>query len=189
MIEICFHGRGGQGAVGASKILAFALFEEGRQVQAFPAFGAERRGAPVKAFLRVSDREIRLRSMIYRPDIAIILDATLLRDVGAGQEGKEGGWVVVNTPDSPETLCWLGQYRLATVDADSIAERLELGSKVMPHINTTMLGALARATGLIAMETLARCISKNIPSRADDNIKGALEAFETLRTYSSVNEC
>jgi len=184
VIEICFHGRGGQGAVGASKILASALFNEGKQVLAFPAFGAERRGAPVKAFLRVSDREIRRRSMIYRPDVAIILDATLLQDVEAGREVKEGGWVVVNTPDPPESLRWLGKYRLATVDADSIAERLGLGSRAMPHVNTAMLGASARATGLISMEPLARSIRENISSRADENVQGALEAYEKLRTYS-----
>ena len=104
MIEIRFHGRGGQGAVIASKILASALFKEGKHAQAFPAFGGERRGAPVMAFTRFDKKNITRRSMVYEPDHVVILDESILgvADVTSGL--KEGGWILINTPDLPLRL-------------------------------------------------------------------------------------
>ena len=100
MIEIRFHGRGGQGAQIASRILAEACFEEGYDVQAFPYFGVERRGAPVTAFTRMDDRPIRVKSQIYKPDFVIVMDPSLLQAVDVTSGLKEGGLVMVNTTKS-----------------------------------------------------------------------------------------
>ena len=102
MIEIRIHGRGGQGAVIASEVLASAFFKEGKFVQAFPAFGAERRGAPVAAFARVDDQPIRIRHFIYEPDHIIILDPTLIESTQVDSGLKEGGWIIINTDRPPK---------------------------------------------------------------------------------------
>src|SRR5512135_2441818 len=98
MIEIRFHGRGGQGAVIASKILASALFKEGKFAQAFPAFGAERRGAPVMAFTRFDQKAISRRSIVYEPDHVVVLDEPILDVVDVTSGLKEGGWILINSP-------------------------------------------------------------------------------------------
>src|SRR5512139_1730304 len=117
MIEIRIHGRGGQGAVVASAVLASALFYDGRYVQAFPAFGVERRGAPVMAFTRWDFKPIRIRTNIYQPDHLIVLDRTLLSE-GAGVTAglKEHGWILVNSPRDLEGVD-RSKYKVAIVDA------------------------------------------------------------------------
>ncbi len=123
MIEVRIHGRGGQGAVTSAELMALAAIDEGKYAQAFPSFGPERRGAPVVAFLRVSDDQIRVRSKVYQPDVVVVLDPTLLDivDVSAGLKPK--GTVIINSAKSAEQL--QKQYgfkgRLATVDATKIA--------------------------------------------------------------------
>ena len=102
MIEIRIHGRGGQGAVIASEVLASAFFKEGKFVQAFPAFGVERRGAPVAAFTRVDDQPIRIRHFIYEPDHIIILDPTLIESTQVDSGLKENGWIIINTDRPPK---------------------------------------------------------------------------------------
>ena len=104
MIEIRIHGRGGQGAVIASEVLASAFFKEGKFVQAFPAFGVERRGAPVMAFTRVDDQPIRIRHFIYEPDHIIILDPTLIESTQVDSGLKENGWIVINTDRPPRAF-------------------------------------------------------------------------------------
>jgi len=178
MFEIRFHGRGGQGAVVASIVLASAFFKEGKFVQAFPSFGAERRGAPVVAFTRVSDEEIRERFGIYKPDCLIILDSslTLRKDITSGL--KENHWIIINTDKKPEEYAALGPYRVATLDANSISLKYGLGSSAVPIVNTTILGAFSRVTQTVKIESIVEAIRENAPSKPENNANAALEAYQ-----------
>jgi len=177
MIEIRFHGRGGQGAVIASKILASALFKEGKYAQAFPAFGSERRGAPVMAFTRVDKKEITRRSMIYEPDHVVVLDEPILElvDVTAGL--KENGWILINSPKGPASFPKLARFRVATVDANRIAAENGLGSKSSPVVNTVILGAFAKITGLVGLEAVLEGIKEYVPAKIEANIAAAKAAY------------
>ena len=184
MIEIRFHGRGGQGAVIGSKILAQAIFSEGKFVQAFPSFGVERRGAPVEAFVRVDDKRIDLRSQIYTPDHLVILDHTLLNNKGTFDGFKGDGWILVNTGHSPEELgevLDMKGVRLATVDASAIAVRNRLGSPLSPIVNTAMVGAFCRITEICFIDSILAAIEKGVPIKPDLNAKAAQEAYEEVR--------
>ena len=149
MIELRFHGRGGQGAVVASKTLAQAAFQTGRYVQSYPDYGVERRGAPVVAFARVAEPgdDIFVRQDIREPHHLLILDATLLDSANPLSGLRAGGWVVVNTVDPPEELGIDSQFRVATVDASSIALRHGLGSAAQPVVNT---GSLSGVDGKVS---------------------------------------
>jgi pyruvate ferredoxin oxidoreductase gamma subunit len=104
MIEVRFHGRGGQGAVTSAELVALAAIEEGKFAQGFPSFGPERRGAPVVSFARVDDKPIRLRSKIYQPDVAVVLDPSLLKILDPSQGLKPGGLLIINTNKSIEQI-------------------------------------------------------------------------------------
>ena len=164
MIEIRIHGRGGQGAVIASKALASAAFKEGKHAQAFPAFGVERRGAPVAAFTRIDSEAIRLRSEIYEPDHLIVLDPNLLdgADVTAGL--KEGGWIILNSNRDPKEFHLPDKYHVATVDASSIAAKHRLGPKNAPIVNTAILGAFAKIANVIGLEAILDAVTTLSPS-------------------------
>ena len=180
MIEIRIHGRGGQGAVIASKILAAAVFREGRYVQSFPAFGVERRGAPVAAFTRIDDGPILVRNNIYTPDHIMVLDETLL-STGICTDGlKKGGVVLVNTERGPGDFSELTDYKVATVDAARIAITHRLGSPTSPIVNTTILGAFAKATGIVTIESLLACIGDEVPIKPEANAASAKEAYESV---------
>lgn len=182
MRELRIHGRGGQGAVIASKVLAVALFREGRWVQSFPAFGVERRGAPVTAFLRIADAPIRLRCEITAPDALIVLDPTLVEAVDVAAGLKEGGGILINTDRAPEEYEALGaRFRVATVDAGRIALAHGIGSRTQPIVNTAILGAFARWSGLVALDSVCEAIGEEIGYRADTNMAAAREAAEALR--------
>ena len=112
MIEIRIHGRGGQGAVIASEVLASAFFMEGKYVQAFPAFGVERRGAPVAAYTRIDDQPIRIRHFIYEPDHIIILDPTLIESTQVDAGLKDNGWMVINTDKPPAKFGRFSRFRV-----------------------------------------------------------------------------
>jgi pyruvate ferredoxin oxidoreductase gamma subunit/2-oxoisovalerate ferredoxin oxidoreductase gamma subunit len=180
MYEIRFHGRGGQGAVVASTVLASAFFKERKFVQAFPNFGAERRGAPVVAFTRVSDQEIRERFGIYEPDCLIILDSSLTRRKGITQGLKEGHWIIINSDRRPEEYIFLGPYCVATLDANTIAQKYGLGNVAVPIVNTTILGAFAKATRKVEIESIMDAVRENVPSKPEQNAKAALEAYEKV---------
>jgi 2-oxoacid:acceptor oxidoreductase gamma subunit (pyruvate/2-ketoisovalerate family) len=181
MYEIRFHGRGGQGAVVASTVLASAFFKEEKFVQAFPSFGGERRGAPVLAFTRVSDREIRERFGIYEPDCLIILDSSLTIRKGIASGLKDGHWIIINSDRKPEDFHFLGSsYRVATLDANSIAQKYGLGSASVPIVNTTILGAFSKATQMVKIESIMEAVRENVPSKPENNAKAALEAFQTV---------
>jgi len=178
--EIRIHGRGGQGGVTAAELLARAAFSEGKWVQAIPFFGAERRGAPVKAFARLSDEPILIRSQIYNPDYVIVLDSGLLDLVDVTEGLKKDGLVIVNTRKKPEELN-ISHTRIATVDATGIALELELLVAGLPVLNTTMLGAFARATEEVKLESVIEAIKETWPSAAGEkNAKGAELAYERL---------
>jgi 2-oxoacid:acceptor oxidoreductase gamma subunit (pyruvate/2-ketoisovalerate family) len=182
MLEIRIHGRGGQGGVIASKVLAEALFREGWDVQAFPAFGVERRGAPVAAFVRADLKPIRLRCQVERPDALIILDPTLLDDPATLTGLKPEGWVVVNTDLDPSGLPIPLAFRAAAVDASGIALRQGLGSASAPIVNTAILGAFARATGVVSLPALRAAIAAAFPAKAAENAAAAADAFARTRT-------
>ena len=147
MVEIRFHGRGGQGAVTSAELTALAAIEEGKFAQAFPSFGPERRGAPVMAFVRVSDTRIRTREKVYEPDIVVVLDPSLLEIINVEAGLKKDGLVILNTKKSvAEVRRETGiKARLALVDATKIA----LDTMRIPITNTTMLGALLKASSLM----------------------------------------
>ena len=182
MLEIRIHGRGGQGGVIASKVLAEALFREGWDVQAFPAFGVERRGAPVAAFVRADLKAIRLRCQVERPDALIILDPTLLDDPATLTGLKPEGWVVVNTDLDPSALPIPLAFRVAAVDASGIALRHGLGSASVPIVNTAILGSFARATGVVSLPALRAAIAAAVPAKAAENAAAAGDAFARTRT-------
>jgi 2-oxoacid:acceptor oxidoreductase gamma subunit (pyruvate/2-ketoisovalerate family) len=182
--ELRIHGRGGQGAVIASKLLASALFLEGRSVQSFPAFGVERRGAPVTAFLRVADEPILLRCEITEPDDLIVLDPTLVGAIDVTTGLKPGGSILINSEGPPEDYPELmTRFRVATVDASAIARQHGLGSRTQPIVNTAILGAFAPFLGLVTLESVCHAIQEDAP-RPEANIAAANEAAELLRVAS-----
>ena len=178
--EIRIHGRGGQGGVTAAELLARAAFKEGKWVQAIPFFGAERRGAPVKAFARLSDEPILIRSQVYSPDYVMVLDVSLLDLVDITEGLKKDGVVIINTRKKPEEMD-IKQGRLATVDATGIAIELQLLVAGQPVLNTTMLGAFAKATEEVKLESILEVIREEWKGAAGEkNAKGAALAYERL---------
>jgi pyruvate ferredoxin oxidoreductase gamma subunit/2-oxoisovalerate ferredoxin oxidoreductase gamma subunit len=186
MVEIRMHGRGGQGAVVACKILAAALFKEGKFSQSFPAFGVERRGAPVMAFIRVDDRPIHLRTEIYEPDHLVILDPTLLQTVDVTAGLKPGGTILINSALPAREYRFPGHDNVATVDANRIAVHHGLGTKSTPIVNTAILGAFSRQTGLVGMEALIHALQEYVPLHPEQNILAAQEAYHEVRLAEPV---
>lgn len=179
--ELRIHGRGGQGAVIASKVLASALFHEGRSVQSFPAFGVERRGAPVTAFLRFSQGPILLRCEITSPHDLIILDPTLIKAIDVTQGLKPGGSILINSDRAPETYANLSRdFRVSLVDASAIARKHGLGSKTQPIVNTAILGAFAADSGMVGLDAICDAIAEAIPGKADANVQAARDAAQAV---------
>jgi len=180
LIEIRWHGRGGQGAVTSAELLAQAAINEGKYAQAFPSFGPERRGAPVLAFVRISGKEpIRTRAQIVEPDIVVVLDPGLLRITDVTSGLKANGMVIINTKKQAEQIRQeFGiHWSLATIDATSIARQI-LG---IPITNTTMIGALVRATGVVKLDSLIEPLRHRFNRLAERNIKTMKRAYkETL---------
>jgi pyruvate ferredoxin oxidoreductase gamma subunit/2-oxoisovalerate ferredoxin oxidoreductase gamma subunit len=180
MQEIRFHGRGGQGTVLASVILAKAFFKAGYEVQTFPLFGVERRGAPVEAYLRLDDKKILIRSNVYTPDYLVVLDAKLLQTADVTKGLKPGGMILINSPGIPDPKLF-SDYRVATVDATQIALRHHLGTRTHPIINTAMIGAFAKIMGMPPADTVAEAIEKEIPVKTSHNSDAAKEAYNEVR--------
>ncbi len=179
MIEIRFHGRGGQGAVTGANILAIAASKEGKDVQAFPYFGVERRGAPVTAFTKIDDKPVRIKSQIYEPDFVVVLDASLVKAVNVTQGLKNGGIVLINADKKPGEIKGI-EGRIATVDATTIAIKYGLGSKEAPIVNTAILGAFAKASGIVKLESIILSIMESAPAKKEENAKAAKEAYENV---------
>jgi len=179
MIEIRWHGRGGQGAVTSVELLALAAIEEGKYAQGFPAFGPERRGAPVMAYNRVSEKPIKIRSGIYHPDVVVVLDPSLVGLVNVTDGLKPDGLLIVNTSKPAENLREQLKYKgkLATVDATFIA-REELG---VPIANTTMLGAVMKATKVLKLESLDEPIEERFGKIAYKNKNALKRAYKDVK--------
>jgi len=182
ILEVRWHGRGGQGAWTASELLARAAISEGKHVQSFPEFGAERMGAPVTAFTRISSEPIRLHCAVYSPDVVAVLDSTLLKSVNVVDGlSDEGGNIVVNTKAQPvevRTQLSSNRGRLWTVPATEISIKI-LG---MPITNTAMLGAVARVTGIVNMETVEKMVKGRFrPDVAEKNFAVVKEAYEEVK--------
>lgn len=178
LTEIRLHGRGGQGSVVASRILALAAFAEGLQVQAFPRFGVERRGAPVETFLRIASDKILIRSEITTPDIVVVLDLSLIETIDFTQGlKKDAGMILVNTPQKPEELELSGRFKICCVNASKIAADLELGSIYAPVVNTAICGAFARSSGLVGIDAVCDAIAAEVPVQPENNCKAARMAY------------
>jgi len=186
LIEIRWHGRGGQGAVTASEILAEAALKEGKYLQAFPEYGPERMGAPVRAYTRISSSSIRQHCAITEPDAVVVLDPTLVGVVDFTEGLKGGGVLVVNTSLSPAELrgkLGFDSGKVFTVDATRIA--LDTMKRNIP--NTTMMGALLKALEVVSKEGVREEIKKRLEARGSKKIAQAnIEAFE--RAYNEVRE-
>jgi len=173
--EVRIHGRGGQGSVTAAELLAVAAFEDGKFSQAFPFFGVERRGAPVTAFARLSDKKIRLRSQIYEPDYVIVQDATLISAVDVTAGLKPNGIVIVNSEKSAEDVGLDAGIDVRTIDATGLA--LDIIGR--PIVNTTLLGAFAGATGEIGIDSIKQSILARFPGKIGEvNVQAAEKAYE-----------
>jgi len=181
MVEIRISGRGGQGAVLASQILAAALFENGLQVQSFPSFGAERRGAPVSAFLRADAEEITLRCGILHPDWIVLFEPDLLENPMIMKGADPLTSAVLNLPRIPDGFDRGRFDRVFTVDASGIAERLRLRTTSFSIVNTAMVGALACAARLVDMESIGRAIQRLVPVKREANVRAAEEACEQVQ--------
>ena len=187
MQEIRFHGRGGQGTVVASIILAKAFFSAGYYVQSFPVFGVERRGAPVEAYLRLDTEKILVRCNVYTPDHVVVQDVKLLENVPVTGGLKAGGWILINTAAQPENLEIFSGFRLAWVDATAIAIQNQLGTRTHPIINTAIIGAFARILEIPPMEMIADAIKEDIHTKPEQNIQACKDAYENVQILGLVD--
>ncbi len=187
LVEVRWHGRGGQGAKTASYVLAVAAAEEGKQVQAFPEYGAERRGAPMRSYVRISDGPIRLRCSVRNPEIVIVLDPSLVESENVADGVGPGGVVLVNTSESPAAIRARinnPQVRVATCDANAIS--LETIGRPIP--NTPMLGALARLRpDVVSVEGAEAAVRATLGEKLsadviEKNNQAIARAFEEVRT-------
>jgi pyruvate ferredoxin oxidoreductase gamma subunit len=191
MFQVRIHGRGGQGVVSGAEMLSVAAFLEGRHAQAFPSFGSERMGAPVMAFCRIDDKEIRLREPVLTPDALIVQDATLLHQVDLFSGLVAGGYILVNSTKSFDELGLGGfargvqRYRLHSLPATDLAVK-HVGR---PVPNAALLGGFAAITGIITLASVVSAIRQKFPALvAEKNVAAAMEAFElAVRSKDTVN--
>jgi len=178
--EIRWHGRGGQGAVSSAQILAHAAYLGGyRGVTSAPSFGAERRGAPVTASTRLSPEPLRIFSQVESPDIVVVLDDTLLECADATAGLKPGGWLVINSHLPARELGLKGDFRVATADATRVATETGLIVAGSVIVNTAMLGAFARATGLVSLDDIEKAILAKFSHKlAQKNAEAARITYE-----------
>ncbi len=186
LTEIRWHGRGGQGAVTASEILAEAALHEGKYFQAFPDYGPERMGAPIRAYTRISTAPIRQHCQVTQPDVVVVLDPTLIKVIDFTDGLKDDGVVIVNTKQSPSELrkeISFDHGRLFIVDATRIA--METIGKNFP--NTPIVGALVKATGVVGKDAVLEEIKRRMGTKVSEKlVKANMAAFE--RAYNEVKE-
>lgn len=186
LTEVRWHGRGGQGVKTAAYLLAEAVVEEGGHVQAFPEYGPERMGAPVRAFVRISDAPIRMHCPVVAPSVVVVLDPTLIGKIDVLDGVPEDGTVVVNTDLSPGELAdriGAGRRKVYTVPATRIA--VETIKRPIP--NTVMLGALAKATGMVRLDRLREKVAEKLgaklnPEALEGNLKAIDRAYEEVQS-------
>jgi len=175
--EITFFGRGGQGAVVASELLADAYFRQGFQVQSFPSFGVERRGAPVMAFLRVDNEFIYLRSQIYQAQVGLVFAPDIIDSPTFKPSLMPRAMLLVNAPSK---LDGLNGYDVSYIDATSIARECALGSSAQPLVNTSMLGAFAKIAGDLELDNLLAAVESKVPQKAENNLEAVRRAYESV---------
>jgi 2-oxoisovalerate ferredoxin oxidoreductase gamma subunit len=182
LVEIVFHGRGGQGAVTAANLLVTAALKDGNKgVQAFPFFGAERRGAPVRAFARISDSEINLRSEIYTPDIVIVLDESIMDIVDVLKGLKKDGKILINTTKIPSDFDFSKKYSVATVDATGVALKHEILVGGIPVVNTPILGAVPKILNKVTLKSIQDTVKgKWTGDLAERNVKATQDAYNKV---------
>jgi pyruvate ferredoxin oxidoreductase gamma subunit len=179
MIEVRWHGRGGQGAVTSVELLAVAAIGVGKYAQGFPSFGPERRGAPVAAFSRIDEKKIKVRSGIYQPDVVIVLDSSLIGLVNVTEGLKPDGILIVNTIKTPQDVKKELNFSgiVATVDATGIA-RKEMG---VPIANTTMIGALLKMIGIMKLDAMKEAVEHRFGRLAPKNLTAMKRAYEEIK--------
>jgi pyruvate ferredoxin oxidoreductase gamma subunit len=176
--EIRIHGRGGQGAVLAAELLVVAAFSDNKYGQAFPAFGGERRGAPVQAFIRLDTHPIRLRHRVNAPDWILILDATLVETADVLQGLGPDGLVLINSEKPPSALAWSSEAQVYSLPATRIATEI-LGQ---PHVNAAMLGGFSAATGAVSLASLQNAFRRRFPGElGEKNSRAAQATYDWFR--------
>jgi len=178
LIEVRFHGRGGQGVVIASEVLAVAAFRMGFEVSSFPFFGVERRGAPVTAFARLDKKPIRIKSSIYEPDFVVVLDSSLLRGVDVLEGLKPAGAALINFPTGRKLPDLPSKYRYFVLDATAIAVAHGIGSRTAPIVNTAIMGGFAKMCDFVSLESILEGIRELAPVKEEENVAAAKEAFD-----------
>lgn len=180
MYEIRWHGRGGQGAVTSSKVLADSAFRSGwSSVTAAPSFGAERRGAPVTASTRLAHEEIRVLSQVTTPDVVVVLDDSLLAVANATAGVKPGGIILVNTTQPADALGLDGDFHVIASDVTGAAEAAGVIVGGQPIVSAAIVGAFAKATGLVSFESVEAAIREAFPAApAAKNIEAARIAYD-----------
>lgn len=184
LYEIRWHGRGGQGAITAAKIMAQAAYLDGYQgVTAAPSFGAERRGAPVSASTRISPEPVMVMSQVEEPDVVVVLDHTLLEDQDVTSGLRREGWLVVNSRQSPKELNIKGDFNIATADATRVCRDLGLIIAGLTVVNTAILGAFVRATEMVDMASIEKVIRKRFSNSAiiDINLAAIRKTYEITK--------
>ncbi len=183
MIEIRIHGRGGQGGVTAAELLAQAAISEGNYAQGFPSFGPERRGAPVAAYIRMSEEKFYLREPIDCPDVVVVMDASLIDMVNVFEGLKAGGTLIINASASMterlQEIATSQGINLATVDASAIATDV----LKVPITNTAIIGAIVKATGLCRIEALGQPLEKRFGRLAPKNQAAMQQAYEKTTIF------
>jgi len=180
LVEICFHGRGGQGTVTAANLLVAAALKDGNKgLQAFPFFGAERRGAPVRAFARISNEEVNLRSEIYSPDIVIVLDESIMDVVDVLKGLKDDGKILINTTKKPKDFDFSKKYDVATVDATGIAIKHDIKVGGIPVVNTPILGAVPRVLDKVSLKSIQAVVKGKWKGElSDKNVEATQDAYD-----------
>lgn len=184
LIEIRWHGRGGQGAVTVSKMLAESAMGEGYHVQAFPEYGAERMGAPVQSFTRISKEPIIIHSHVENPQIVLVLDPSLIGSIDILEGLDIKGTIIINSTQAPAEIrktLNVGERKAFTVDANTIS--LEELGRVIP--NTPLLGAFSRASGLVNIDNIEKAVKKQLSKKfpasiVDANIKALRRGYEEV---------
>jgi pyruvate ferredoxin oxidoreductase gamma subunit len=175
MKQIRIHGRGGQGVVTAAELIAIAAFNEGRQAQAFPSFGVERTGAPIEAFVRIDNNPVRTREHVYEPDILIIQDSTLFTTVDVTKGCDKKTFVIINTAKAKSAIdLGLPKKNIFVIDATKIALE-EFGRNI---VNTVILGAFAKVTGLVSLNSLKKAVNQKFSEKGQEIINKNIKAIE-----------
>jgi 2-oxoacid:acceptor oxidoreductase gamma subunit (pyruvate/2-ketoisovalerate family) len=182
ILEVRWHGRGGQGAWTASELLARAALNEGKYIQSFPEFGPERMGAPIRAFTRISDEPIQMHCAVYNPDVVAVIDSSLLKAVPVTEGLNDEGILIVNSKEKPakmREMLKIEKRKVWTIPATEIAIKI----LNRPITNTAMLGAVARVTGIVSLESVEKAVSERFSgSIMEKNVGVIKEAYKEVKS-------